>query len=401
MHLDRLAVITILDRHLWRGTDIVGPLAHAQRLLSDLTEPALLPYERVGQFQGQLYLVRSHVVGHVLADLIHMLGLLESRQATLIAANICDALAPAHRAGLVHGSLSPSSVIVADDGQVTLLDTGLFPALYASSGASGQSWGRSPYGSPEQAAGQRALPASDVYAVGLILYEMLAGRAPFRPGDEAMVALQHMRYDPPLLEVLVPDVPETLAQIVHKSLAKEPSARYRNAGQLAHILRSQFNLVASAPAPQAAVAPPVQQAQMQVPPPPLPATDEELAGVSTEVDWLMVGLLIAALIAVLGLIPLWRVVYHRYALPPPAATPVSLTVSSMEASAIVSQHIEGQCQVLQGAKLDALHIVVYNSLVPKQLYAVTRDQGIGINSRVWESRLRCWGRSGIQFEGKV
>jgi len=367
MHLDCLVVITVLDPRLWSGTNIVGRLANIQKTLTDLAVPALLPYERVGEVGGQLYLVRSHVVGHVLADLIHMLGVLEGKKAAQVAVNICDALAPAHRAGLIHGGLSPSSIVVADDGQVTLLDTGLFSALRPDPAVPGQPWGRLPYVSPEQAAGEDAHPASDVYAVGLLLYEMLAGRPPFRPGDDAMVALQHLRYDPPSLQVLAPNVPLPLAQIVHKSLSKEPSARYRNAGQLAHILRAQFGL------PEAAQPLPDAERQLVVPPPPSreierayqPAAQAyDWSAEPTAVDWVLIGLLIAALVAVLGLIPLWRVVYRSYALPPPAATPVSHRLDGGDRFAYARDDNPATALTNGRAKLDVLAIVVYNPVVP-------------------------------------
>jgi serine/threonine protein kinase len=212
---------------------------------------------------------------------------------------------------------------------VTLADAGLLPALHAASAAQGRPWGRIPYLSPEQAAGEQVLAASDVYVIGCLLYEMLTGRPPFRASDETVLALQHLRHEPPSLQVLVPHTPPALAQIVHRAMAKEPAVRYRNAGQLAYILRTQ---VGDRPAEQPPPAPQPAWERLVVPPPPAPAQvanwssrevydlegaddwNEEPAGV----DWLMIGLLIAGLIAVLGLIPLWRTVYRRYTSPLPA-----------------------------------------------------------------------------------
>jgi serine/threonine protein kinase len=174
----------------------------------------------------------------------------------------------------------------------------------------GQAWGRFPYVSPEQAAGEDALPASDVYAVGLLLYEMLSGRPPFRSADASSVAMQHLRREPIPLQSLATQVPLPLAQVVHKALAKEPAARYRNAGLMAHILRSLLE-------PK-----PVHRLFVPPPPTPFPVGDSDAESHRPEtvaerkepdgVDWLMIGLIIAALLAVLGLIPLWRTVYSRY-----------------------------------------------------------------------------------------
>jgi serine/threonine protein kinase len=105
-----------------------------------------------------------------------------------------------------------------------------------------------------------------VYTIGLLLYEMLSGRLPFYADNESSLAMQHLNQAPAPLQTLVPQVSPRLARIVDKILAKEPAARYRDAGQVAQII-----------------------------------------------DWLMIALIIAALIAVLGLIPVWRIVYRRYA----------------------------------------------------------------------------------------
>jgi serine/threonine protein kinase len=225
-----------------------------------------------------------------------------------------------------------------DEGQVLVTDTGLFPALRPAPALSDQPWGRFPYISPEQAGGEGIHPAGDVYVLGLLLYEMLAGHLPFVADEELVLALQHLRREPVPLQTLNPQVPLPLAQIVHKALSKEPSARYRNAGQLAHILRAQaatalapLSLLPEQAKPVPAPPAPVRQ-RMYVPSPPRPtysAWEGYEAGAdywveaSDGVDWILIVLGIAALLAVLGLIPLWRTVYQRYNVPPPASTPAS------------------------------------------------------------------------------
>jgi serine/threonine protein kinase len=325
----------------WGGGErALRRLEEVQRTVADLATPGLLPYEQVGLVDGRLYVVRGRAKEQTLADLQLQGRRMEIGRVVELAIELCEALAPAHRAGLVHGSLAPQSVLLGtatntaapSERSVTLADAGLLPALHAASAAQGRPWGRIPYLSPEQAAGEQVLAASDVYVIGCLLYEMLTGRPPFRASDETVLALQHLRHEPPSLQVLVPHTPPALAQIVHRAMAKEPAVRYRNAGQLAYILRTQ---VGARPAEQPPPAPQPAWERLVVPPPPAPAQvadwssrevydlegaddwNEEPAGV----DWLMIGLLIAGLIAVLGLIPLWRTVYRRYTgpLPAPAA----------------------------------------------------------------------------------
>jgi serine/threonine protein kinase len=332
----------------------LAQVKEAQQAVAGLEAPALVPFDHVGVVDGSLYLVRSRVEGNTLADLLAQAdrdNRLDIGLAVEIAIGLCEALVPAHRAGLVHGSLSPHSILVRSVSSaagpsspslfqaITLVDFGLLPALRPGDLPKDQPWGRIPYLSPEQARGEQIHPVSDVYVIGCLLYQMLTGRPPFRAGDDRVLALQHQRQEPPSLRVLLPHIPPALAQIVHNALAKEPSARYRNAGQLAYILRSKVEL--QPPASQPALV----QERLVVPPPPTPAlvqggrsagrwsspdigspyalegdaglelAPEEPGGT----DWVMIGLLIAALIAVLGLIPLWRTVYLRYAEAPAAA----------------------------------------------------------------------------------
>jgi serine/threonine protein kinase len=327
---DRPVVVLLLSRHYEPGEDLLARLSRLQKAVAGLGLGAVVPFEWVGPAHGRLCLVRGHVEVPSLGSVLGREGALASAAAIRIAVGLCGALEAVHQGGLVHGSLSPETVLVGGEGPVVITDTGLLPALRPLPPLPGQEWGRFPYVSPEQAAGEDALPASDVYAVGLLLYEMLSGRPPFRSTDASSVAMQHLRREPIPLQSLAAQVPLPLAQVVHKALAKEPAARYRNPGQLAHILRTLLEPkpVYTKPEPVSPhTVPPVQR--LIVPPPPAPYAEGEYDAVPYRpkiddwqeepegVDWVMVGLIIAALLAVLGLIPLWRTVYRRYAVASP------------------------------------------------------------------------------------
>ena len=237
---DRLVDLLLLARRFGTGIALLERLTRTNQAVADLAQAALVPFDHIGLVEGQPYLVRRHLEGQTLAELLAKTGFLDTGAAVNIARQICTALAPAHRAGLVHGSLSPHSVLFAADGQVLIADVGLMPSLQPVPAPRGRPWGRFPYTSPEQAAGEEAHPATDVYLVGSLLYEMLTGRTVFVAADETGLALQHLRQDPVPLQVRVPQLPPALAQIVHRALAKEPAMRYRNAGQLAQILKAQL-----------------------------------------------------------------------------------------------------------------------------------------------------------------
>jgi serine/threonine protein kinase len=356
MRHDRLVEVLVLAQHFGGGMGLLSRIIQANQAVADLQQPTLIPFEHAGLVDERLYLVRGPAAGRPLADLLSRLGSLKVDVAIEIAVRLCEALAPLHRAGLVHGGLSPYSVLVRvadqDAGDprapgserrlgraVAVVDAGLLPALRPVPSPPDRPWGRFPYISPEQAAGEDIHPASDVYAIGSLLYEMLSGRPPFRAADRTVLVLQHLRQDPPSLQILVPQVPLPLSQIVQKALAKEPSARYRNASQLAHILRSQLALRLLEPATphriqavgRLIVPPPPAPGEMRAAPLARPVTEvynlgseaDEWDEDSKGLDWLLIGLLILALIAVLGLIPLWRTVYRRYTVPPPVLAPSS------------------------------------------------------------------------------
>ncbi len=179
-------------------------------------------------------------------------------------------------------------------------------------------WGSPQYYSPEQAAGHVPSPASDVYSLGIVMYEMLTGTLPFTGASAEELAHLHLEADPIPPSEFVPDIPPALEDIILKVLSKEPSARYRTADQLGRVLMNfgtqrMLPTVANPPAAAQAAA-----EQPTVPPPPdfvwddvplpKPARTEE----PLNIDWLSVGLGLLALIAVGGLIPFWMWVYFVY-----------------------------------------------------------------------------------------
>ncbi|MGD2205325.1 MAG: serine/threonine-protein kinase [Anaerolineae bacterium] len=386
MEQDRLVVVLALARRFENVAEVMRRLTKSQQTVADLAQPALIPFERVRSVDGQLLLVRNHVEGQSLADLLARRERLTSKAAVEITISLCKALTPAHQAGLIHGGLSPHSVLIRDDGQVAMTEMSMLPALRPALALPGQPWGRFPYLSPEQAAGEDVRPASDVYVLGLLLYEMLAGRPPFDVADERSLILQHLRHDPPILQSLVPDVSPLLAQIVHKALAKEPAVRYRHAGQLAHILRTHLG----ARQPEPVITSPIpSEERMLVPAPSADDAEFERWGVEASgVDWLMVALIIAALIAVLGLIPLWRTVYQRYAAPPPTPLPAFLSPPPEDMALFLPRIGSRPEHVMAHTRLDDPSLVWYN------LQVVVSSSSSTIGRSDEDISVGCWGATG-------
>ena len=393
---DRLVNLRVLADSWGSGQEALDRLQLAEQSLATLAAPGLIPYEHTGLVHEQVYLVHPRTQDPMLAELLARSERFDARTAVEITIGLCEALAPLHQAGLAHGSLSPHCIVVNEGADIALLDTGLLPALRLNDTSEHRAWGRLPYISPEQASGQGIQPSSDIYVIGALLYEMLIGRPPFRAADETVLVLQHLHQEPPSLQIMDTSIPQPLAQIVYSALAKEPSSRYRNARQLAHILRAQAGpqprvgpeLQASF-RPQVAPHPlpvqPIHQEHLVVPPPPAPVVGDtwsspevyDLDGAGAwereeereGVDWVMIALLVAALIAVLGLIPLWNAVYGRYVTGPAGSSLPPHRLEAGPAPALLDA-IHPDSQPTGCAELDEWVVVWYNTMPsgPSQAY---------------------------------
>jgi serine/threonine protein kinase len=389
LQADRLVDLVVLDARWGSKQEALERLLLAQQAVTGLSSPGLIPYEHVGLVDGQVYLVYPQAGGQTLAELLSRDTRLDVERAVAIVVRLCEALAPAHHAGLTHGSLSPDSLVLRDTAtsegvsvpEILVLDTGLLPALRTSEPFQQGTWGRVPYISPEQASGHAVHPPSDVYVIGSLFYEMLIGRPPFRAADEAVLALQHLHQEPASLQIMDASIPQQLAQIVYRTLAKEPSARYRNAGQLAHILRAQVgtepepvrptrreHLIVSSPSARTTSGPWM--------PPTL--HDVEGAGAWSQtqqgVDWILLALVVAALIAVLGLIPLWRAVYTRYTSTPAGSSSMQYRWETEPVCILPGDH-QPESNSARGLELGEGDVVWYNAVpvrfFPKEMHATS------------------------------
>lgn len=328
LSLGRIVAIKVLRESL-TDDEFLTRFQHEARAVANLAHPNIVTVHDFGVDKNRYYMVMEYVDGQDLKSLIRESGALAVNRSLDYAVQICGGVGYAHRAGLVHCDLKPQNVLVMSDGRVKVTDFGIARALSTIQPEEHNAvvWGSPQYFSPEQAAGEGPTPSSDVYSIGVILFEMLTGQLPFRAATPQDVAMMHLRDEPPPLVSLNPAVPETIDRITRKVLAKEPAARYRTADQLGHIL-SSYRAQGAQPTgarpavradPTAIHTPAAKTARSgNSGPAPKPASYEP-AEYDEGVDWLAYLLGGVALLAVLGLIPLWLFVYFRFkgGSPPP------------------------------------------------------------------------------------
>jgi len=303
--LERTVAIKLLREDYSRAPAFQQRFRQEAKAAANLSHPNIVTVHDFGLDHGQLFIVMEYVPGSDLKTLIRQRGRFTPEAGLPLIIQACAGLGYAHRAGLVHCDVKPQNMLISPDGRLKVTDFGIARAL-ASIHPDEQTdlvWGSPQYFSPEQAAGGAPSPASDVYSLGVVMYEMLTGSLPFQAPTAAELARLHMEIPPTPLTEMVPELSPTLEKILNKVLSKEPSQRYRTADQLGRVLLN-FGNVKSAPAlsltPEAAdLAATAAAAQVERP-----------AGL--DIDWISIGLGLVALVAALGLIPFWIWVYFVY-----------------------------------------------------------------------------------------
>ncbi len=360
LKLGRIVAIKMLHESLTSDEGFLMRFQREAHAAANLTHPNIVTVHDIGQEEHRHYIVMEYVDGFTLKQIIRDANedgrFLPVSRVLDLAIQICNGIGYAHRANLVHCDMKPQNVLVTRDDRVKVADFGIARAITEASQhlADSQVWGTPQYFSPEQAAGEAPSPASDVYGIGVVLFEMLTGRLPFAADSPTAVALKHLQEPAPSVLTYNPGVPRQLDDIVHKLLAKDPSARYSTAGQLGRILstyreRSMADtgpvypvLVKQQVTAKTAVPVTEQNTQFhQRPPHPQPSAEDEQntpvrparavraagpladnqatavsrqpAAPSTTNDWTIILLGITATIALMGLVPLWYFVYRAWA----------------------------------------------------------------------------------------
>jgi serine/threonine-protein kinase len=277
----------------------------------------------------------ENIPGKDLKQLIRQRGRFTVEAGIPLIIQACAGLGYAHRAGLVHCDVKPHNMLVSPDGRLKVTDFGIARALATMMPGerSDVVWGSPLYFSPEQAQGEAPSPASDVYSLGVVMYELLSGTPPFTASTADELARLHISARPIPIREYIPEIPTALEEIITKVLSKEPAARYRTADQLGRVLQkfgTQPDEQAMIPPPEPVVTirpeistrlpakerpstlrldPVFEQVQT---PEPAPQDSPDLASAFEEIDWVSVGLGLLAVVAVGGLIPFWMMIYFAF-----------------------------------------------------------------------------------------
>lgn len=224
--LDRAVAVKILHQQYANDAEFVARFRQEATGAAKLAHPNIVNIYDVGEDQGSQYIVMEYVPGPTLKEVIQKRGRLQPMEAIRIAGEIASALESAHRNNLVHCDIKPHNILVMSDGRVKVTDFGIARAVTSSTMTySGNVIGSVHYFSPEQAKGTVITTKSDVYSLGVVMYEMLTGRLPFNGETTVSIALKHLQEEPVALRQLVPSIPPVLEAIVQKAMSKNPLER--------------------------------------------------------------------------------------------------------------------------------------------------------------------------------
>ena len=238
--LERLVAIKILHEHYAEDPEYLERFRREARAVARLSHPNIVTVIDRGDDGGRQYIVFEHVEGENLKELILRSGRLPVRRALELALAVADGLAFAHDRGLVHRDVKPQNVLLSREGEVKVTDFGIARSLHMDHGVTqtGTVLGTGEYLAPEQASGKPVSAATDVYSLGVVLWELLAGDVPFVGENFVAVALRHVNEPPPSLRERRPDVTPRLEAAVDRALAKDPERRFPSMTTFAKELRA-------------------------------------------------------------------------------------------------------------------------------------------------------------------
>jgi serine/threonine-protein kinase len=231
--LERQVAIKLMHREIATDSDQLERFRREARAVAQLSHPHIVGVIDTGEDDGRPYIVFEYVEGETLKDRIRRQGRLPIPEAVAYAIEIARALGAAHERSIVHRDVKPQNVLIDPEGSAKVTDFGIARTLEEEGlTAEGRVLGTTDYVSPEQALGQRVTGQSDLYSLGIVLFEMLTGDVPFRGENQVAVAMKHVRDELPDVQAVRPEVSATLAAVVETATAKRTDERYADDREL-------------------------------------------------------------------------------------------------------------------------------------------------------------------------
>ncbi len=238
--LDRQVALKMLKEEYASDDDFIERLKLEARAVARINHPNVVNIYDISQQEGSYYLVMENIAGKNLKDIISRRGKIPVIEALDVASQICSALMVAHKNNIVHCDIKPHNIIITPLNQVKVTDFGIARAVSSSTKheVTSSIEGSAHYFSPEQAQGAEITPLSDIYSLGVVLYEMLTGQLPFTGKTAVNVALKHIKEKPENIKLREENVPEEVENVIMTALAKNPQDRYQNAQKMRDAIKT-------------------------------------------------------------------------------------------------------------------------------------------------------------------
>ena len=244
--LDRQVAVKVMHREMSEQADQIERFRQEARSVAKLSHPNVVSVIDAGEDGGHPYIVFEYVEGETLKQRIAREGALDPQEAIAYAIEVGRGLSVAHGRNMVHRDIKPQNVLIDAEGRAKLTDFGISRQLEQDGmTATGRVLGTTDYVSPEQAMGRQVDPRSDVYSLGVVLYEMLLGQVPFQADSQVGVAMKHVNEELPDVQRRRPELSAAVALVVERATAKDPAERYQDVGEMIDDLSTALEVEAA------------------------------------------------------------------------------------------------------------------------------------------------------------
>jgi serine/threonine-protein kinase len=291
--LDRQVAVKVMHREMSEQADQLERFRQEARAVAKLSHPNVVAVIDAGEDGGHPYIVFEYVEGETLKQRINRVGALDPQEALAYAIEIARGLTVAHARNMVHRDIKPQNVLIDAEGRAKLTDFGISRQLEQDGmTATGRVLGTTDYVAPEQAMGHPVDQRSDIYSLGVVLYEMLVGQVPFQADSQVGVAMKHVNEELPDVQGQRPELSAAAAMVVERATAKDPDRRYQRVGELIDDLSTALEVEAARAGGATGEATSILDA--------VPPAERKLGGGgSGRRSWLAIGLLVLVAGAIL------------------------------------------------------------------------------------------------------